>query len=63
MEKELELQIIELNVRLERSKEDRNVENYTLKPYYEANEKYIEMLENKMIELIEKLPNRLIQNK
>jgi hypothetical protein len=59
-QQELKSQIKELNKRLENAKSDRNVENYTLKPYYLPNEQYIFLLEEKQIELIQQLNQSLI---
>jgi hypothetical protein len=59
-QKELQTQIQELNKRLENAKADRDVTNYTLKPYYLANEQYLFMLEEAQIELIKKLNQSLI---
>ena len=59
-QQELKSQIKELNKRLERAQNDRNVENYSLKAYYLPNETYIAMLEDAEIELIKKLNQSII---
>jgi hypothetical protein len=60
-EQEIKVKIQELRVRIDRAKEERNVENYTLKAYYLPNETYIAMLKDAEIELIKKLNQNLKQ--
>jgi hypothetical protein len=62
-QQEIKVKIQELETRINRVKEERNVENYTTKPYYLANEQYVFILEEAQIELIKKLNQTLIKSK
>jgi hypothetical protein len=59
-QQEIKTKIQELETRINRAKEERNIENYTLKPFYLANEQYVFMLEEAQIELIKKLNQTLV---
>jgi hypothetical protein len=59
-QQEIKSQISYLEKRIENSKADRNIEGYTLKSYYDANELYIQMLEKAQMQLITNLNQSLI---
>jgi hypothetical protein len=60
LQKRLQESILELANRIEKAKEDRNVEFYQLKAYYRPNELYISMLEDAELKLIKELNQTLI---
>jgi hypothetical protein len=58
---EIEAEVKKLNVRLELAKGDRIIANYKNLPYYDVNEKYISMIENRMVMLLKELPQTYLQ--
>jgi hypothetical protein len=60
---EIEAEVKKLNVRLELAKGDRIIANYKNLPYYDVNEKYIQMIEDRMVMLLKDLPEKYIQEK
>jgi hypothetical protein len=60
---EIEAEVKKLNVRLELAKGDRIITNYRNLPYYDVNEKYIQMIEDRMVKLLKDLPEKYIQEK
>ncbi len=60
---EIEAEVKKLNVRLELAKGDRIIANYKNLPYYDVNEKYISMIEDRMVMLLKDLPEKYIQER
>ena len=60
---EIEAEVKKLNVRLELAKGDRIIANYKNLPYYDVNERYIQMLEDRMVMLLKELPQTYLQTK
>jgi hypothetical protein len=58
---EIEAEIKKLTVRLELAKGDRIVANYKNLPYYDVNEKYISMIEDRAVLLLKSLPQTYLQ--
>ncbi len=58
---EIEAEIKKLTVRLELAKGDRIVANYKNLPYYEVNERYISMIEDRAVLLLKSLPQTYMQ--
>ncbi len=58
---EIEAEVKKLNVRLELAKGDRIIANYKNLPYYDVNEKYISMIEDRMVMLLKDLPQTYLQ--